>query len=159
MFAREVVKDVEVGKEIVTIRKLSGKTLQKARDAKRGEQVQNMREMGAEMIKAFREEREKIVAATSTNTVPEALPIPAKEPTTEEKIKARKDSFSEYDRDQVLVAGIAKWTAAVPVNTDNIAELDEESADLLHEEILDLSVAPVNTTEISGKDSGASISS
>jgi hypothetical protein len=153
MFARETLKDVEVkgsdenSPEIVTVRKLSGKTLQKARDAKRGEQVSNMREMGAEMIRAFREEREK--AAVSTKQ--DALPIPVKEPTLDELQKARKASFSEYDRDQVLVAGIAKWTPTIPVNPENIAELDEETANLLHEEILDLSVAPANLAEVSGK--------
>lgn len=148
MFAKQVTKDVEVGSEIVTIRKLSGVSLQKAREAKRVEQVQNMREIGAEMIRAFREEREKAAAATR----PDALPIPAKEPTIEELQKARKESFTEYDRNTVLVAGIARWTAKVPVNPENIADLDEETAQLLHNEILDLSVAPVNTAEVSGKD-------
>jgi hypothetical protein len=143
MFAKQVTKDVAVGEEIVTVRKLSGKTLQKARDARRVEQVQNMRDIGAEMIKAFREEREKVAQAR-----PEALPIPAKEPTKEELEKARKDSFADYDRDTVLVAGVVRWTAKVPVNSENIADLDEESATLLHNEILDLSVQPVNTEEL-----------
>lgn len=147
MFAKQVTKDVEVGEEIVTIRKLSGKKLQLAREVRRGEQVSNMRELGAEMIRAFREEKEKMAAAK-----PEALPIPAQEPSLEEKQKARRDSFSEYDRDTVLVSGIAKWTAKVPVNPENIADLDEETAQKLHDEILDLSVAPVNTAEIAGKD-------
>jgi len=147
MFAKQITKDVEVGTEIVTVRKLSGKTLQKAREAKRSEQVSNMRELGAEMIRAFREEREKLAAVK-----PEALPIPPKEPTREELEKTRKDSFSEYDRDTVLVAGISKWTAKVPVSPENIADLDEESATKLHNEILDLSLAPVNTAEIAGKD-------
>jgi hypothetical protein len=154
MFAKQITKDVQVGEETVTIRKLSGKSLQKARESKRSETVQNMRDLGAEMIRAFREEREKLKEVKA-----EALPIPAKEPTKEELEKARKESFNEYDRDTVLVQGIARWTAKVPVNPENIADLDEETAVLLHNEILDLSVAPVNTAEIAGKDSGAYISS
>jgi hypothetical protein len=148
MFAKTVTKDVEIGDEIVTVRKLSGKKLQQAREVKRGEQVQNMRDLGAEMIRAFREERDKQTVALKA----EALPIPAKELTLEELTKARKDSFSEYDRDTVLVAGISKWTHKNPVNPENIADLDEETAQKLHSEILDLSIAPVNTAEISKND-------
>jgi hypothetical protein len=152
MFAKQITKEVAVGPETVTIRKLSGRSLQKAREAQRSTQVQNVREIGPEMIKAFRAERAEADAAAAK---PEEAPIV--ELTQEDLDKARKASFAEFDRDVVLVAGIVSWTAkdaknkAIPVNEANIGELDEETSQLLHDEILDLSLAPVNADEVTGK--------
>jgi hypothetical protein len=152
MFAKQIQKEVTVGEEIVKIRKLSGKSLQKAREAQRSSQVQNVREIGPEMIKAFRAEKAE-AEAKAAEPVVETIT----EPTKEELAAARKASFAEFDRETVLVGGIVSWTAkdeknkAIPVNADNIGELDEETSELLHNEILDLSLPPVNAEELTGK--------
>ena len=149
MFAKQIQKEVVVGEEIVVIRKLSGRSLQKARDEQRSAQVQNVREIGPEMIKAFRAEK----AEEKTDPAPFEIVV---QPTTEELEKARKASFSEYDRVVVLNSGIVSWTAkdqgkAVPVNAETIDELDEVISNLLHEEILDISVSPINADVLAGK--------
>jgi len=149
MFAKQIQKEVVVGPEIVVVRKLSGRSLQKARDNARSAQVQNVREIGPEMIRAFREEKAEAAA--------EQILEPIVEPTKEELLKARRASFLAYDQFTVLVAGVVSWTAKdkgkpVPVNVESLGELDEETSILLFEEILDLSVAPINAEEVSGKD-------
>lgn len=151
MFAKQIQREVTVGEETIKIRKLSGKSLQKAREAARSSQVANVREIGPEMIKAFRTEKAEAQAKAGEPVVEIITEL-----TKEELEKARKASFAEFDRDTVLVAGIVSWTAkeknkAIPVNVDNIGELDEETSELLHNEILDLSLAPINADELTGK--------
>jgi hypothetical protein len=148
MFAKQIQKDVKVGDETVTVRKLSGKTLNAARASRRAEQVQSMRDIGADLIKAFREGRD--VAKEEREAAKVAATAPA-DPTPDMLAKARKATFDDYDRDVVLVAGIVRWTAKTPCTPENIGDLDEESRLLLSDEILDLSVAPINIAEVQGK--------
>jgi hypothetical protein len=144
MFAKQIQREVKVGEETVMVRKLSGKTLDKARVARRTDQVQNMREIGADLIKAFRERE--------GTKEPKVVETPAAaELSVEDKAKARKASFGDYDREIVLNAGIVRWSAKETVNADTIGDLDEDSAALLFNEILDLSVSTLDTAEVSGK--------
>jgi hypothetical protein len=143
MFARQIQKEVKVGDESVVVRKLSGKSLDRARVARRSDQVQGIRELGADLIKAFREGKE-----ASGIKEAEAQPVQAETPelTPEEKAKARKALFEDYDKYVVLQAGIVSWTAQekgkpVPVNADTIADLTAEEVDQISSEILDLSLA------------------
>lgn len=150
MFAKQIVKDVKVGEDTVTVRKLSGKTLDKARVARRADQVQSMRDIGAELIKAFREGKE------SAKSEVVALTAAPPEPTPEELSAARRETFGDYDRDTVLYAGIVRWTAkldgkSVPLNPEAIDDLTEEESKLIFDEILDLSVPVSNAAEVQGK--------
>jgi hypothetical protein len=146
MFAKQIQKDVKVGEDTVVVRKLSGKTLGKARVAKRADQVQSMRDIGADLIKAFQEGRK-----TESKVQEVEVAAAAPEPTPEELEKARKATFSDYDQEIVLNAGIVRWTAKEPVNADSIGDLDEESAKILFTAILDLSVSALDAAEVSGK--------
>jgi hypothetical protein len=147
MFAKQIQKDVKVGEDTVVVRKLSGKTLGKARGAKRADQVQSMRDIGADLIKAFQEGKKANDPKVQEVEVAAAVP----EPTPEEMEKARKATFSDYDQEIVLNAGIVRWTAKEPVNADSIGDLDEESAKILFTAILDLSVSALDAAEVSGK--------
>lgn len=148
MFAKLEQRDVKVGEETVTIRKLSGKVLGRARVARRADQVQSMRDIGADLIKAFREGRD---AAKEEREAARAASVAPPEPSAEELAKARRLTFDDYDREIVLTAGIVRWTAKVAVNAESIGDLDEETAKLLSDEILDLSVPQVNQAEVQGK--------
>jgi hypothetical protein len=131
MFASRVKKvvtlndgDVDVG---VTIRKLSARSLEKASDARQSTAIARARDAGGELVKIFRETDEVKAAAAA-----------AKDP-----IAAAKARYAAYDRAAVLLAGVESWTSDVKL-PQGLDDLDEEAADLLHREILDLSLPPLD---------------
>jgi len=152
MFAKQHQKEVQVGDDTVVIRKLSGRSLDKARAARRTDQVQGIRELGAELIKAFREGKE---AAGVAEPAP-AEPAEPAELTPEEKAKARKAAFDDYDKYVALQGGVVSWTAKidgkpVPVNPESIEGLDAETVAVLFDAIMDLSL-PADAESARGKD-------
>jgi len=153
MFAKQYQKEVQVGDDTVVVRKLSGRSLDKARVARRTDQVQSIRELGADLIKAFREGKEAAGIAEPAPAVEPAEPV---ELTPEEKAKARKAAFEDYDKYVVLQGGVVSWTAKidgkpVPVNPESIDGLDAETVAALFDAIMDMSL-PVDAEAAKGKD-------
>jgi hypothetical protein len=146
MFASRTQKDVEVKVgdtvETVTLRKLSGVSLDKAEVARRMEVIQTVRSFGTELFAAMGERKAQVEADAAVAPAP--APAPKPEPTPEEKaakLKAMQEvRYNEYDRQLVLQAGIVRWTAPEIVNPANIADLDEGVSVKLHREILDISL-------------------
>ena len=127
MFASQITKEVVLdGDERVTVRKLSALTLDRARAARQADQAKTLRNYGGELLKAIRSE--------SLDDVAEAVAARRADPAAR-----RKAHYDEFDRETVLNAGIVSWTADRKVNPESIGDLDEPSAQKLHEEIVDLS--------------------
>jgi hypothetical protein len=123
MFASRTKKQIQVGAGeeagTVTIRKLSAKSLDKARMARQSVAAALTSQFGADLIRAFRE-----TAAMKPQEVPGV-----------EDPEAR---YAQYDRETVLLQGIESWTFKEAL-TAGIPDLDEESSELLFREIVDLS--------------------
>jgi hypothetical protein len=123
MFASKVTREVIIkdgdSEVSVTIRKLSRRALDAASMKKQSEVARVAREMGAEMVEAYRSRNAEEKA--------EAVVDPA---------EAR---FTAYDVETVLVNGIASWSADVPV-AEGIADLDEPTSKELFRAIITLSV-------------------
>jgi len=120
MFASDTKRDVPVGDVTVTVRKLSGRSLEKASEAQSISAATVTRSFGPEVMKVLREGRA--------------------EQTPEQRTASR---YQAYDRQSVLVAGIMRWTSPVPL-AQGIDDLDEESAELLFRAILDLSLPAID---------------
>ena len=143
MFASRVTKDVEVkdgaAVTLVTIRKLSGRSLEKAREAKAAAQLASLRNASKDLLQAMRSS-ELDAAAAQLAAKREAE---SKDPKAQAKAR-----YDAHDRETVLNAGIWRWSCPEPVNPDNIADLDEAIAQQLHEAILDLSLPGLDVAEI-----------
>jgi hypothetical protein len=167
MFSSRVQKDVkvEVGPEefeIVTIRKLSGVSLEKAMEAKRIDSIQTVKAYGAELLGLAQGRSEELKAKIAERRASQPAvvePVVVVEPvpeTPEQKAKRLKERqearYEMYDRQLVLQAGIVRWSVKdTQVNYDNIADLDAEIAEKLHREILDLSLPSVDVEDARGK--------
>lgn len=143
LFASQVTKDIVRGEDTITIRKLSGKSLQKAREGRSMDQTSYLRHLGAELFRVLRSEALD-EAAKKLEAMKEAK-------TPEERRKAR---YGEYDRDLVLNAGILRWSCG-DLTPDRVADLPEEDAQALHEAILDLSLPPLDASEADAVPKGA----
>jgi xanthine dehydrogenase iron-sulfur cluster and FAD-binding subunit A len=146
MFASRIQDNVEVkGGTIVTVRKLSGRSLEKAREAKSSSQLASLSNASGELIRAMRSDAIERAAAQ----------LAAKREAEANDPKARaKARYDAHDREVVLNAGIVRWSCEEKVNPDNIADLDEDVAQQLHEAILDLSLPsldPVEAEAVEGK--------
>ncbi len=119
VFASEVKKDVLVEGVTVTVRKLSGRSLEKAAEARQIALGATVRSFGSDLIKTFRE--------TKREETPEAQ-------------KAAR--YAGYDRSAVLVAGVASWDFERKLNPEAIDDLEESAAEFLFREILELSLPP-----------------
>jgi len=135
MFASKSQREIEIQGESVTIQKLSGSTLEKAREARKMAEIAEFRAMGGEMARAMFQSPEARAL--------QAAKGPKVEPTTEEKRKAR---YASHDRTLVLTAGI-KRMGADTLRADQIADLEEEPAQALHEAILDYSLPALDPAE------------
>ena len=141
MFASRVTKDVVLNDGdldvTVTVQKLSARALEKAREARTVSQAAPLRAMGGDILKAMRSESMDEAAAS----------LRAKRATLE---GAKKERYDAHDRFTVLQSGIVRWRGAdLPaVSQESIEDLDEDSAQKLHEEILDLSLPPIDPAEL-----------
>jgi len=141
MFASQIQKEVVLeGDERVTIRKLSALTLDKARAAKQADQAKVLRNYGGDLLKAIRSDSLEDVAAA----------VAAKRA---DPVVQRAAHYDEFDREVVLNAGIVSWTSDRKVNPESVGDLDEPSAQKLHEAIVDLSVPfdPEMAADLEGK--------
>jgi len=125
MFASKITKQIEVEdgaeKGTVTIRKLSARSLDKAREARQLAAASVATKFGPELMKSFRE-----AAAEKREAAPAAA---------EPAVDAR---YGEFDRTLVLTQGVASWTFIVPLAA-GLEDLDEGAAELLFHAIIDLS--------------------
>lgn len=145
MFASQVKKTIEFEDGSVIIRKLSWRTLERARQARSGEMAAAARSYGGDVIKALRSE-----------TLDElAKKVAEKRADPEERRKAR---YAEYDRGTLLVAGIESWPYG-ELNPERIDLLDEEQAERLHQELVDLSLGPLEVAEAEALGKGAAVAS
>ena len=131
MFASEVRKDIEVGPERVTIRKLSARSLEKARDAKNAGMAASLKAMGGDVVKAMRPENVELLQ--------EELRARRENPE-----QARRARYEQFDRAMILTMGVHSWTAQRKLDSDALEDLDEETSRVLHEAILDLSLPPLD---------------
>jgi hypothetical protein len=147
MFASRVTKDVQVESVVVTIQKLSGRSLDKAKDARSAAQLGSLRAASKDLLQVMKSDQVEAAA--------EKLAAQRAKEVTDLKAKARA-RFDAYDREHVLVAGIVRWSceAETRLSPEAVGDLDEETAQLLHEEILTLSLPPVDPVEAAalGKD-------
>jgi len=134
MFASQVTKAVQVGDVEVVIRKLSGRSLDKARDAKQIASATQIRAFGGDVLKALRDD-----------TV--TLAVESLRSKAEDAEAKRKAIYASVDRDTVLTQGIVSWNASRKLTPEAIADLDEDSANALHEAIMDLSLPPKDVVE------------
>jgi hypothetical protein len=139
MFASSVKSTVEIGEVSVIIRKLSARSLEKAADARQGAAVASAKQFGAEMLKALQDVKTPDAGAI----VPAAQSLEAQ----------RKGRYNLYDRASVLTAGVVSWTGpdTLPELAAGIQDLDEGTAQQLHEAILDLSLPPIDPAVAEGK--------
>ena len=150
VFASQVKDQVPLGDGpeavVATIRKLSGKSLDKASEARQIAQIVTARAAGADLVKLFRElDNEKLEA-------------PPKDPAA--RARAR---YATFDRAATLTSGIealskhptkadGKTSMSLP---DSIEDLDQPSAELLFHKIVDLSLGPLDEVEVQAEGKGA----
>lgn len=152
MFASRITKNVEIqdGDDvvIVTVQKLSGRSLQKAKEAKSAAQLSALRGASKEMLAMFRSPELEAAAAQ----------IAAKRGAEASDSKAREQArYDQFDRECVLNAGIVRWSCEdkIKLSPEAIGDLDEDAAQRLHAEILTLSLPPLDPSAIEaelGKD-------
>ena len=133
MFASRITAVVLVGpvedENSVTVRKLSHNSLEKAGQARQISAGQSSRALGPELLEALRKDY--------------VAPKPEVD-----LVAAAKARYSSYDRGAVLNAGIVSWTFLEKVGPAMIEDIDEESAEKLHQAILDLSLPPLDPVKI-----------
>ena len=134
LFASKIVSQVVFPDGAVNIRKLSALSLEKASAARQISVSQLSRSMGPELMKAF---------AGGSDDDEKKSSKPKVEPTMDEQRKAR---YTTYDRQLVIQAGVVSWTYPERLS-DGLEDLDEETAQKLHEAILDLSLPPIDPVE------------
>jgi hypothetical protein len=126
LFAKHSTKVVEIGDVQVTVRKLSWKSLEKAKVAKSAEQAASLRPYGGEVVKALH----------SPELTEAAANLKKKKNDPGERLKAH---YERFDRSSVLYAGIVSWSIEDKVNPEAIDDLEEAVAEELHRQIVDLS--------------------
>jgi len=137
MFASRITKNVDVqdgdGVVIVTVQKLSGRSLQKAREQRSAAQLASLRGASKDMLAMFRSPELDVLAAQVKRQTEDA----------QARAQAR---YNEFDREAVLNAGIVRWSCEdrIKLSPEAVADLDEDTAQKLHAEILDLSLPPLD---------------
>lgn len=130
------IKDDE-GKTVeVTLVKLPHRVLREARLIAQRESSQNLKDMGGDIARALFKPNEE-----DAKKLEEAKKRVKAKPDYE---AAKKLRYTTYDRVTILQHGIKSWTRPEDINDDSRDALDEETAQLFHEKILDLSLPPLD---------------
>ena len=141
MFASRITKNVDIQDGdvvvVVTVQKLSARSLQKAREARSAAQLYSLRGASKDMLQMFRSPEldaaaEKIASRRAAE---------ANDP--EARARAR---YEQFDREAVLNAGIVRWSCEdrIRLSPEAVSDLDEDSSEKLCREILDLSLPPLD---------------
>ena len=139
------IGDVEFG-----IRKLSWKSLDKARMNKTLDQAQAIRAYGGDVVKGLRSE-----------AMDEAAKAYAEKKGQQTEAEKKEEHYNSFDRGSILIAGVERCSEVTGGDKElreYIDELDDETAEVLHREIVDLSVKKKGEAEGKGV-SGTSIGS
>lgn len=128
MFASKIRQEVEVDGGSVTIRKLSFSKLDQARDARQLKSATTIKTYGGEVLKVLRDE--------STADLTERLKARKEDPEV-----ARKARYLEYDRLEILHAGVVSFNGEA-AQIEQIDDLVDEVAQKIFEAIIDLSAPP-----------------
>ena len=143
MFASRITKDVDIQDGaaivVVTVQKLSGRSLQAARDARSQAQLGSLRGASREMLEMIR--------SPQLDAAAEKLAAQRKSEATDPDAQ-RKARYNDYDREHVLLAGIVRWSAKPDKSPEAIADLDEDVSQKLHEAILDLSLPSLDPAKV-----------
>lgn len=140
MFASRVQKTIEVEGEPVLIQKLSAKSLDKAARAAQMQSLADVREAGAEVLRAFRD-------SDAVDRARKAMEERKLDPEAQ-----RKARYGAYDRELVLLAGVVSLPGAEKVTREVLDDLDIEAAQQIHEAILDLSLPPLTEAEATAEE-------
>lgn len=136
MFASQTTDTVTIqdqaGPVTVTIRKLAGKALRRAATV----QLEGTLRRAALASAAVAVSGEQLANALSALEEKKA-----KTPLTAQQL--REQRYTQYDREEVLRAGIQSWTSKETLNDRSRDDLDDDAAEQLHRAILDLSLPPV----------------
>lgn len=125
MFASTTKRDIAIGAETVTIRKLSAHRLGEAQLVRQKALIDLSKTLGG--LNVSREDLEK---------------FRGQEQTEEEKKRTRN---ALYDRLSVLKYGIHSWSVGDQVTNELVEDLDQPTAQRLFEEILDLTFEDTET--------------
>ena len=131
MFASRRTKEIETPTKpsyTVTIKALSGRAKERSQQAVLGKAAQLVETVGGA----------KIFAALQQLGGEDAVREEARET----------NPTAAFDRDQVLVDGIVKWSAPEELNAETIGDLEEDVSELLFVEILRLSKIPTSSSEV-----------
>lgn len=130
MFASRSTRDVAIGVETVTVRKLSGPQARRARDVRNAEQVKALRDMGGDVLKALKSgELDKIAVDVKADPVARSA-------------AERKARYDAFDRATVLTCGVVRWTCG-DVTPKAIDDLEDWAAQAIHEAIVDFTFPTV----------------
>lgn len=141
-FAAAVRKEINIGEDTFHVRKLSWHSLDKASQARQLAHIADLRALGGDLMKAIRSDALDEAAQS----------LAAKRATPEGRQKER---YANYDREEVLVAGVTSWSLDRSVSRESVRDLDPETADALHRAILDLSLPPLDAEDAEGKAEGS----
>jgi hypothetical protein len=125
MFASRITDTVEIGDVVVTIQKLSWKSLRKAEEAKSDAALGHLAKMG-----------------NAAGAIQERADARHKDRELDDTAK-REMRYAAYDRDVVLRAGIKSWTADEKL-PGAIDFLEEAAANKIFRAIVDLSLPPLD---------------
>jgi hypothetical protein len=127
---------------VVTIQKLSGRSLEKAR-------VQQTIEQAGPVLRSFGGDVVKSIRSETLDEAAKQLKLQT------QSVEARKKAYyASFDRESVLIAAVRRWSCEdrKKLCPESLADLDEKSAQQLHVEIIELS-APFDASEAAeGKD-------
>lgn len=136
MFASQTTDTVTIqdpaGPVTVTIRKLAGKALRRAAEVQFHASMRRAA-IASTVATQTSEELQQALAAREAEQ--------KKETPTAEQLRERR--YLQYDREEVLRAGIKSWTATEKIDDTSRDDLDEAAAEQLHRAIVDLSLGPV----------------
>lgn len=110
-----------------TIKKLNWKQLERAREVRSDKGAANMRSMGGDIVKAFREIA--TVPTPATKTEGQAAP-------------AKRDRSNTYDVETVLRDGVVSLSYFEKFKADDVLDLDEQTARFLFDSILNYAGVP-----------------
>lgn len=126
-FATKVTERVELADgQHAVVRKLGWKALKDARDAKMLDAAGLQRALGAD----FQVQMRKALGNT---------PEEVAKRVEELKKLGDSDPFITHDQAVLLERGVVSWSFEVPINAENIAELDEPDAEALARKVYELS--------------------
>lgn len=135
MFAGDVTDTIQIGSGEVVIRKLSGRSLEKAELARQIEVSGLTRSFSSDVVESIAsKKKDKVVKKLSELSPAELEELDLKRHTT-------------YDRSFVLLAGIKSWSSDKKVNQESVDDLDEETSELLFHKILKLSLPLIDEKE------------